>query len=98
MGNDMCREMVSAVPKAMRYTQNGRNLDLAHFKEFNLVVMAWPAETLSHGCQIFHNFALVVSTNREIFLICLWVGWSRCISLFSRKMFYKVYLGHIYTP
>lgn len=49
MGNDMCREMVSAVPKAMRYTQNGKNLDLAHFKEFNLVVMAWPAETLSFG-------------------------------------------------
>ena len=55
MGNDMCREMVSAVPKAMRYTQNGKNLDLAHFKEFNLVVMAWPAETLSLVKKLISN-------------------------------------------
>lgn len=47
MGNDICREIVSAVPKNKRYQLNGHNLDLAYFQEYRLVVMAWPAETLN---------------------------------------------------
>ena len=46
MGNDICRELVSSVPKNKRYQLNGHNLDLAYFQEYRLVVMAWPAETL----------------------------------------------------
>lgn len=44
MGNDLCREVVSAIPNSKRYQQNGYNLDLACFEENRLVVMAWPAD------------------------------------------------------
>jgi len=47
MGNDICREIVSAVPKNKRYQLDGHNLDLTFFEEYRLVVMAWPAETLN---------------------------------------------------
>lgn len=44
MGNDVCREIVSAIPNKKRYQECGHNLDLACFKEQRLVVMAWPAD------------------------------------------------------
>lgn len=44
MGNDLCRELVSAIPNHKRYTNSGHNLDLACFQEERLVVMAWPAD------------------------------------------------------
>ena len=47
MGNDICREIVSSVPKNKRYQVNGHNLDFSSFHEYRLVVMAWPAETLN---------------------------------------------------
>lgn len=44
MGNDLCRELVSAIPNHKRYQKSGHNLDLACFQEERLVVMAWPAD------------------------------------------------------
>lgn len=44
MGNDLCRELTSAIPNSKRYQQNGYNLDLACFEKNRLVVMAWPAD------------------------------------------------------
>lgn len=44
MGNDLCRELVSAIPNHKRYQKSGHNLDLACFNDERLVVMAWPAD------------------------------------------------------
>lgn len=66
MGNDICREIVSAVPKNKRYQQDGHNLDLTIFDEYRLVVMAWPAETLNvrdiKRSKIIRNDAQEVQT------------------------------------